>query len=87
MMHSQHVFGRVRFLQLHFGKAVVHSQQQDNKQHKESVTLNSVQWDCHRLKEGRELTACAHVLPVNLTVLVAEQDLSQGMMEDKQSWG
>lgn len=27
MMHLQHVFGRVRFLQLLFGKAVLHSQQ------------------------------------------------------------
>lgn len=99
MTRSQHVFGTFRFLQLHFGKAeepchilteACWSQEQDNKWHKESVALNSVQWDCHRMKEARELTACADVLPVNSKVVVDEQDLSQrkqGMMKDKQSWG
>lgn len=40
------------------------------------------------MKEAR--TAYSHILPVNLTVVVAEQDLSQreqGMMKDNQSWG
>lgn len=34
--------------------------------------------------------SCAHLLSVNLTVVVAEQDFSQrekGVMKGKQSWG
>lgn len=42
------------------------------------------------MKEAREPAAYAHLLPVNLTGVVAEQDLSrreQGVVKDKQSWG
>lgn len=38
------------------------------------------------MKEARGQTACTHILPVKLPVVVAEQDLSQreqGMMKGK----